>query len=217
MLDILGRFDQQIKIRGVRVEPDEVTAILARHPSVESCIVAPCQDAHDENALAAYVVIAEGTGRSSELRTYLNSKLPPAMVPSFFVFMPALPLTPNGKVDRRALPEPDRSISKLQDEFIAPRNQTEQEVARIWSDVLGIKQFSVVSDFFELGGHSLLATQIISRIRDVFQMELPVASFFQNGTVAGLSKLVEEGRKEGLEMNASAIRTLPRQRRRRTM
>jgi amino acid adenylation domain-containing protein len=216
-LDILGRFDQQIKIRGLRVEPDEVTAILARHPAVESCIVAPCKDAHNENALVAYIVMAEGAQRSSELRTYLNRKLPPAMVPSFFVFMPALPLTPNGKVDRRALPEPDRSMSELPDEFIAPRDQTEQVVARIWSDVLGIKQFSVLSDFFELGGHSLLATQIISRVRDAFQIELPVASIFQNRTVAELSKLLEEARKQGLEMNASAIRTLPRERRRRTV
>jgi len=217
MLDILGRFDQQIKIRGVRVEPDEVTAILAQHPAIESCIVAPCKDAHNENALAAYVVMAEGAHRSSELRTYLNKKLPPAMVPSFFVFMPALPLTPNGKVDRRALPEPDRSLSELREEFVAPRDQTEQVVARIWSDVLGIKQFSVLSDFFELGGHSLLATQIISRVRDVLQIELPVASIFENRTVAELSKLVDEARKQGLELNASAIKALPRERRRRTV
>jgi acyl carrier protein len=108
-------------------------------------------------------------------------------------------------------------MSELPDEFIAPRDQTEQVVARIWSDVLGIKQFSVLSDFFELGGHSLLATQIISRVRDAFQIELPVASIFQNRTVAELSKLLEEARKQGLEMNASAIRTLPRERRRRTV
>src|SRR6185369_5602579 len=139
--------------------------------------------------------------------------LPPAMVPSFFVIMPELPLTPNGKVDRRALPEPERSLPQP-DEFVAPRDQTEQTVADIWSDVLGIKQFSVATDFFELGGHSLLATQIISRLRDTFQIELPVASIFENRTVAELSRLVAETRQQDVKMNPPAITILPRERRR---
>jgi len=213
MLEILGRLDQQVKIRGVRVEPDEVTALLARHPAVESCIVTARKDAHDENALAAYVVSNTPT---SELRTYLSKHLPPAMVPSFFVIMPELPLTPNGKVDRRALPEPERSLPQTA-EFVAPRDQTEQTVADIWSDVLGIKQFSVATDFFELGGHSLLATQIISRLRDTFQIELPVASIFENRTVAELSRLVAEARQQDVKMNPPAITILPRERRRRTL
>lgn len=216
MLEILGRLDQQVKIRGVRVEPDEVTALLARHPAVESCIVTACKDAHDENALAAYVVMAAGDCPSSELRTFLSKHLPPAMVPSFFVSMPELPLTPNGKVNRRALPEPERSLPQP-DEFVAPRDQTEQTVADIWSEVLGIKQFSVVTDFFELGGHSLLATQIISRLRDTFQIELPVASIFENRTVAELSRLVTEARQQDVKMNPPAITILPRERRRRTL
>jgi amino acid adenylation domain-containing protein len=212
-LEILGRLDQQVKIRGVRVEPDEVTALLARHPAVDSCIVIACKDAHNENALAAYVV---GDCPTSELRTYLTKHLPPAMVPSFFVIMPELPLTPNGKVDRRALPEPERSLPQP-DEFVAPRDQTEQTVADIWSDVLGIKQFSVATDFFELGGHSLLATQIISRLRDTFQIELPVASIFENRTVAELSRLVAEARQQDVKINPPAITILPRERRRRTL
>ena len=216
MLEILGRLDQQVKIRGVRVEPDEVTALLARHPAVESCIVTACKDTHNENALAAYVVMAAGDCSSSELRTFLSKHLPPAMVPSFFVIMPELPLTPNGKVDRRALPEPERSLPQP-DKFVAPRDQTEQTVADIWSDVLGIKQFSVVTDFFELGGHSLLATQIISRLRDTFQIELPVASIFENRTVAELSRLVAETRQQDVKMNPPAITILPRERRRRTL
>jgi amino acid adenylation domain-containing protein len=216
MLDILGRLDQQVKIRGVRVEPDEVTALLARHPAVESCIVTTCKDAHNDNALAAYVVMAAGECLSSELRAYLSRHLPPAMVPSFIVIMPELPLTSNGKVDRRALPEPERSLADL-NEFVAPRDKTEQVVADIWSDVLGIKQFSVTRDFFELGGHSLLATQIISRLRDTFQIELPVSSIFENRTVTELSRLVAEARKQDVKMSAPAIMTLPRERRRRTL
>jgi amino acid adenylation domain-containing protein len=216
MLEIVGRLDQQVKIRGVRVEPDEVTALLARHLAVDSCIVTACKDAHDENALAAYVVMAAGDTPTSELRAYLNKHLPPAMVPSFFVIMPELPLTPNGKVDRRALPEPERSLAQTA-EFVAPRDQTEQTVADIWSDVLGIKQFSVATDFFELGGHSLLATQIISRLRDTFQIELPVASIFENRTVAELSRLVAEAQQQDVKMNPPAITILPRERRRRTL
>jgi amino acid adenylation domain-containing protein len=214
-LEILGRLDQQIKIRGLRVEPDEVTALLARHPSVESCIVTPCKNAHGENALAAYVVIPAGEYPLFELRTYLNTHLPSAMVPSFFVTMSQLPLTPNGKVDRQALPEPDSSLREAH-EFVPPRNETEQLVADIWSDVLAMKQFSVTSDFFELGGHSLLATQITSRLRDAFEIEIPVSRIFENRTVAELSKLVAEARQQHSTMSVPAITSLPRERRRRT-
>lgn len=213
-LEILGRLDDQIKIRGVRVEPAEVTAILARHPSVQSCIVTPCKDAQGENALAAYVVMAEGDFSASELRAFLGKQLPTAMIPSWFVILEELPLTANGKVDRRALPEPDRSLPELEQGFIGPRNATEEIVAGIWADVLGIDRISVVSDFFELGGHSLLAMQIISRVRDAFQTELPLSSIFESPTVAGLSQLVATGQQQGLEVSAPVIRALPRKRRR---
>jgi len=214
-LDILGRLDEQIKIRGVRVEPEEVTAILTRHSSVQSCIVVPCRDLHEENALAAYVVMAEGGGRSSELRTYISRHLPSAMVPSYFVIMDELPLTPNGKVDRRALPEPDRSLRKLEREFVEPRNKTEKVIADIWSEVLKIDRLGVLNDFFELGGHSLLATRIISRVRDAFQIELPLSRIFESPTVEALSQAVEEAQNQGLDISGPAIRALPRERRRR--
>jgi amino acid adenylation domain-containing protein len=216
-LEILGRLDDQVKIRGLRVEPAEVTAILARHPSVQSCIVSPSRDAHGENALVAYVVMTAGDHGISELRTYLGKQLPAAMVPSWFVALNELPLTPNGKVDRRALPEPDRSLPELEQEFVGPRNSTEEIVAGIWSDVLGIDRISVVRDFFELGGHSLLATQIISRVRDAFQTELPLSSIFESPTVAGLSQSLLEAQKQSLEVSVPAIRALPRKRRRTTV
>jgi acyl carrier protein len=120
-------------------------------------------------------------------------------------------------VDRRALPEPDRFLPELEQEFIGPRNSTEEIVAGIWSDVLGIDRISVVRDFFELGGHSLLATQIISRVRDAFQTELPLSSIFESPTVAGLAQSVVEAQQQSLTVSVPAIRALPRKRRRTTL
>ena len=216
-LEILGRLDDQVKIRGVRVEPAEVTATLARHPAIQSCFVMPCKDTHGENALAAYVVMNAGNQDVAELRTYLGKHLPAALVPSWFVLLDELPLTPNGKIDRRALPEPNRTLAELEQEFVGPRNRTEEIVSGIWADVLGIERISVVSSFFDLGGHSLLATQIISRMRDVFQTELPLSSIFESPTVAGLSLAVVEAQEQGLETSAPVIRALPRKRRRPTV
>ncbi len=198
-LEILGRLDNQIKIRGVRVEPDEVTAILTRHPSVRSCTVVPCKDAHGEAALAAYVVMAEGDHRVAALRTYLGKHLPAAMVPSYFVVMEELPLTPNGKVDRRALPNADYSLPELEQEFVGPRNETEKIVAGIWSEVLGIERIGIRHNFFELGGHSLRATQVLSRINAVFNTELPLSAVFEYSTVAGLAAAIEEHLVDQLE------------------
>jgi amino acid adenylation domain-containing protein len=212
-LEILGRLDDQIKIRGVRVEPAEVTATLERHPDVRQCIVTTGKDAQGENALIAYVVTPENDQRAAELRSYLGKLLPAAMVPSWFVVMKELPLTPNGKVDRKALPEPDRSNLESEQQFVAPRNRTEEIVAGIWAEVLGVEQISVVRDFFELGGQSLLATQIISRVRDALQAELPLSSVFESPTVAGLSQLVEEAQRHRSMSNVPAIKALPRKRR----
>jgi acyl carrier protein len=164
---------------------------------VHSCAVT-LQSAHGENALAAYVVM-EGEHSLAELRTWLAKQLPSAMVPSWFVRLEELPLTLNGKVDRAALPEPDRSLPEFEHQFVGPRNSTEEIVAGIWSEVLAIERISVFSDFFELGGHSLLATQIISRVRDAFQAELPLSSIFECPTVTGLGvdcRSTEQGSKE---------------------
>jgi acyl-coenzyme A synthetase/AMP-(fatty) acid ligase/acyl carrier protein len=209
-LEILGRLDDQIKVRGVRVEPAEVAATLARHPAVQSCFVRAFQDARGENALAAYVV-SNGSLNVPELRVWLTGQLPAAMVPSWFIGLESLPLTPNGKVDRAALPEPDSVLMEQVGEFVAPRTETEKTVAGIWSETLGLDQISVTTNFFELGGHSLLAMQIISRVRDAFQTELPLGSIFERPTVAGLSVLIEEQR--GQENGAPAIKLLPRKRR----
>src|SRR5262249_43761695 len=132
MLEILGRLDDQVKVRGVRVEPAEVTAILSQHPLVEDCIVVGKKNAHDETCLVAYVVVLHdgSTATAAQLRSYLLERLPAAIVPSTLVFLDALPLTSNGKVDRHALPEPAYRREQ-EDGFVAPRSELEEIVAGI--------------------------------------------------------------------------------------
>jgi amino acid adenylation domain-containing protein len=162
-LEILGRTDHQIKIRGVRVEPDEVSAILAQHASVRSCLVVASMDEHNQNFLAAYVVAsASGTISPVELRAYLSQRLPLTAVPTSFTFLDKFPLTANGKVDRHALPKPDGRSRELETAFVAPRTPIEEILVAIWRDVLGRERIGIHDNFFDLGGHSLLATQLIS-------------------------------------------------------
>ncbi|UCF78982.1 MAG: amino acid adenylation domain-containing protein [Candidatus Eiseniibacteriota bacterium] len=209
-LEILGRLDDQVKIRGVRVEPGEITVTLARHPAVKSCFVAAKKDEQGQTYLAAYVVAAkQGNMTIPELRSYLSRQLPAVMVPVAFVFLEQLPLTPNGKVDRRALPVPDRARSE-DSTFVAPRTPVEERVAETWAQVLGVKQVGVHDDFFELGGHSLLATQVISRLRNAFQVELPLGCIFQAPTVAELSAAIEKAKDSSAEVRASIIVPLSR-------
>lgn len=198
-LEVLGRLDQQIKIHGVRIEPDEVAATLACHPMVRSCVVLGCKDRQEQNFLAAYVVPAHPNKTTiSELQAYLSKELPVVMVPSAFIFLDTLPLTPNGKVDRRALPVPDQSRLELAERFVAPRTPIEKTLVRIWAEVLGVEQVSIHDNFFALGGHSLLAIQVMSRIRSALQVELPLSSLFETPTVAGLAVRIAETQVRGV-------------------
>jgi amino acid adenylation domain-containing protein len=188
-LQILGRRDDEIKIHGVRIEPAEVTAILARHPLIESCVVVGKKNDRQEIYLAAYAVPAgEEKVTAAALRSYLLEQLPTAMVPSVFVFLDALPLTPNGKINRRALPETDQQGSAPEESYLAPRTEMENIVAVIWAEVLKLQRVGIRDNFFELGGHSLLATQIVSRIREALQVDLALRALFEKPTVAGLSE-----------------------------
>src|SRR4028119_421994 len=128
------------------------------------------------------------------MRDYLKDKLPDYMVPSAFVMLDTLPLTPNGKLDRLALPAPSLARPELDTNFVAPRNALEEQLASIWVEVLGVTRVGVYDDFFELGGHSLRATQLVSRVREVFQVELPLLSLFEEPTIAGLAETIEEAR-----------------------
>jgi amino acid adenylation domain-containing protein len=188
-IEFLGRTDHQVKIRGFRVEPGEIEIVLGQHIAVQQAVVVAREDVSGGNKrLVAYVVSAqEQSPTVSELRNFLKEKLPDYMVPSAFVMLDTLPLTPNGKIDRRALPAPDTARPELERTYVAPRTLIEQTLTEIWTEVLRIEQVGIYDNFFELGGHSLLATQVISRVREAFQAEIPLRSLFEAPTVADLA------------------------------
>jgi amino acid adenylation domain-containing protein len=187
-LEYLGRLDHQVKVRGFRVELGEVEAALLRHPSVAEAVVVAREAAGGDLRLVAYVagggvVVAP----AAELRALLKESLPEHMIPSAFVTLESLPLTPNGKIDRKALPAPEQSRDELGATYIAPRTAVEKVLAGIWSEVLGLERVGVADNFFDLGGHSLLATQVVARVREAFEVELPLRRLFEEPTVAGLA------------------------------
>ncbi|MEO1373456.1 MAG: amino acid adenylation domain-containing protein [Cyanobacteria bacterium J06635_10] len=189
-IEFLGRMDSQVKIRGFRIELGEIEAVLALHPEVRSVVVIVLEDVPGDKRLVAYLVLhQEQTPTVSDLRHFLKQKLPEYMMPTAFVFLSALPLTPNGKIDRRQLPVPEYH-PELAVSFVAPRTPTEEMLAGIWADVLGVEQVGIHDNFFELGGHSLLATQVITRLSEAFSVELPLRSLFENSTIAQLAEVV---------------------------
>ncbi|HZI09664.1 MAG TPA: amino acid adenylation domain-containing protein, partial [Myxococcus sp.] len=191
-LEFLGRNDFQVKVRGFRIELGEVEAVLRQAPGVEEAVVVVREDVPGDKRLVAYVVGEAVESRA--LRAFLEQKLPEYMVPSALVPLPALPLNANGKVDRKALPAPEAPTSDV-DTFVAPRTPTEEQLARIFAEVLGAARVGVHDDFFELGGHSLLATQVVSRIRATLGVELPLGELFSAPTVDALAgRLAHLGR-----------------------
>jgi acyl carrier protein len=198
-IEYIGRTDFQIKIRGLRIELREIEMELSQHPGVREAVVIVREEKPGDKRLVAYVVAShEPTPTFNELNSFLKEKLPDYMIPTAFVFLDLLPLTTNGKVDRRALPAPDLERSRLEMKFVAPRTPVEKVLAKIWSEVLGLERVGVHDNFFELGGHSLLAIQVMSRARDNFEMEFPLARLFETPTIAGLTELIETIRLTGL-------------------
>lgn len=192
-IEFLGRADHQVKIRGYRIEPGEVEAALEAHPAIRGAAVLARDDGYGNNRLVAYIVANEKPGPSvSQLQNFLRTTLPDYMVPSLFKEIDELPLTATGKLDRRALPEPDRTRPDQDVAFLAPRNAAEEIIAEIWANLLRLERVGVHDRFFELGGHSLLATQVISRVSEAFQIELPLRSLFERPTVEGLALTVTE-------------------------
>jgi acyl carrier protein len=190
-IEFLGRMDQQVKVRGFRIELGEIEIALAQSPLVDSCAVLAREDLPGDKRLVAYVVPARGSEvNPGDLRSFLRESLPEYMVPSNFVALESLPLTPNGKVDRKALPPPRRRRAELRDDLMPPRNRIEQVLVTIWSQILGIDKLALDDNFFEVGGHSLLATQLVSRLRDAFQVELPLRTIFEAPTIAELAPRV---------------------------
>ncbi|XVV09980.1 amino acid adenylation domain-containing protein [Actinoplanes sp. CA-131856] len=183
-LVFLGRADDQVKVRGFRVEPGEVEAVLTAHPAVSRAAVTARDD-----RLIAYVVSTED-GLSASLRSFAAERLPEHMVPAAFVTLAAMPLTVNGKVDRRALPDPD--FAAAAGSGGAPSTPAEQLLCDAFAEVLGLDAVGVDDNFFDLGGHSLLATRLIGRLRELFGVDLPMRALFDAPTVAGLSGRVAE-------------------------
>ncbi len=190
-IEFLGRIDDQLKIRGHRIEPGEIERVLLGCASLTQAAVVAREHSPGDLRLVAYVV-AGGSLDVDVLRAAVSAKLPDYMAPSAYVSLDALPLTPSGKLDRRALPEPPAATDSSRTPYVAPRSETETLLAHAWAEVLGVEQVGVNDDFFALGGHSLLAMQVIARARHAVGIELPLHSLFVAPTVAGLADLVDE-------------------------
>ena len=206
-LEYLGRTDFQVKVRGFRVEPGEVEAVLGTHPAVLQAAVAARVEVADRR-LVGYLVPALGAAPThAELRAHVAAHLPEYMVPAAWVMLDAMPLTPSGKVDRRALPEP--GAAAVDAGKVPPRTPAEELVAAVWERVLGVFP-GVHDDFFALGGHSLRATQVVARIREAFGIDLPLRALFEAPTVAGLAARAVAAR-SGDENRSAPLAPAPRE------
>jgi amino acid adenylation domain-containing protein len=197
-LEFLGRVDEQVKLRGYRVELGEIESVLGEAGGVQQAVVVVRGENSVDQQLVAYVVLENGAAAAGEaevvkrLRGHLSQKLPEYMMPAAIVVLAELPLTTNGKVDRRALPVPGVTThTEPEDTYVAPRTPTEAGLTSIWSEVLKIDRIGIHDNFFKLGGHSLLATQVISRIRDLFRGELPLRYVFEYPTVNALAAKID--------------------------
>jgi amino acid adenylation domain-containing protein len=187
-LEFLGRIDQQVKLRGFRIELNEIEAVLEDDPDVSAAVAVVREDHPGDQRLVAYVVPAGGHAVSVEsLRRMCKARLPPFMVPSGFVSVNAFPVTANGKLDRRALPAPDGSRPVMDRSYVAPQTPVEQTLASIWSEILGAARIGLDDDFFDLGGHSMLAVRMAARVRDTLDIELPLADVFEQPTIRELA------------------------------
>ena len=192
--DLIGRRDHQVKIRGQRVELGEIESVLKARAGVRECVVTLWGDETKEQRLVAYVVGPDlDAGR---LRAAAREFLPEHMTPSAFVPLESLPLLGNGKIDRNSLPAPGESRPLPAESYVAPANEVEQRLAGIWSEILHVERVGRHDNFFQLGGHSLLATQVMSRVREEFQAEVPLRELFEQPDIARLAALVERTRAE---------------------
>lgn len=190
-IEFLGRVDQQVKVRGYRIEPGEIEAVLCQHAGIRAAQVVLQKMENGENRLAAYLIPHDPELQPVDLRQYLNERLPAYMVPTGFAFLDAFPMTASGKVDRNALRRMQIDFMN-EDPYVAPRDPFEVEIARMWQEVLKVERVGVLDNFFALGGHSLAATRLVSRIRQEYRIDLPLQNLFENPTVAGVADAIRE-------------------------
>jgi len=192
-IEFLGRIDHQVKIRGFRIELGEIESILGGHAGIKDTVVIAREDMPGDKRLVAYVVPVPGqTLNPSDLRHYLKEKVPDYMVPPAFVIIDALPMTPTGKVDRKALPMPDQQQLTGDSGIVGPRNVTEETLASIWCELLGLDAVGVYDNFFDLGGHSLLSVRLLDKIEKTFGRKFPLAALFQAPTIDALARVVHD-------------------------
>ncbi|UCH94518.1 MAG: amino acid adenylation domain-containing protein, partial [Candidatus Aminicenantes bacterium] len=190
-VDFLGRIDHQVKIRGFRIEPGEIENHLIKMDEIKEATVLVKEDEKGEHYLCAYVV-PHTKLRVSQIKDFLQQRLPAYMIPSYFILLEQIPLNPNGKVDKKALPEPDRK--EPGQDYIAPRNRVEKKLVKIWSEVLGVERdkISINTNFFEWGGHSLKVTSMVSKIHKELNVKIPFVEAFTNPTVTALARYIKE-------------------------
>jgi amino acid adenylation domain-containing protein len=192
-LEYLGRIDQQVKVRGYRVELGEIEAVLSRHPSVREAVVLMREDKAGDKRIVAYAAAnGDSIPSGTELRAYLQRKLPEYMVPGSFVMLEKLPLTPSGKLNRKALPAPEAIGFEQERPYIAPRDEVELRLTGIWEKLFGVQGISIRDSFFDLGGHSLLGVQLMARIHEQFGSDMPLGFLLQNPTVERLASLLRQ-------------------------
>nr|QEO74351.1 condensation domain-containing protein [uncultured bacterium] len=193
-LEFVGRSDRQVKVRGFRVEPEEVERAVIKHCDVRECVVVARESVGGDKVLTAYFIARRDERLAPEqLRARLKESLPDYMIPSTFVRLDDLPRTASGKYDRRALPAPQERRAEMPDGFVAPRDETERQLTRLWEEVLDARPVGVRDDFFELGGHSLLAVNLLARIEQHFGRSLPFAALFNSPTVESLASSLRAG------------------------
>jgi acyl carrier protein len=186
-IDFLGRIDNQVKVRGYRIEPGEIEQVFKQHPAVMDIAVIVREDTPGDKRLVAYLVAQdEKVLDTNELRSFGKEKLPQYMIPSAFVVLAALPLTPNGKVDRKALPAPEKSDVKTDAAYLPPQTELERIVTDIWQHVLRIEHVGLNDNFFDLGGHSLLMIQVQGKLRAALQRSITIVDLFKHPNVRDL-------------------------------
>lgn len=190
-IEFLGRLDDQVKLRGLRIELGEIEAVLTQHSAVRQATVMVRDDASGQKRMVAYIAADADAYSAAELKSHLGRQLPTYMIPAIFVRLDYLPLSPSGKVDRRVLPEPDMDRTIQEEVFVAPRTEIEELLANgVFGQVLGLDQIGVNDNFFALGGNSLQAVQLVSRLRDTTEVDLPVRRIFEVPTVAGMAEAI---------------------------